>query len=836
MTAHPSSSDGPLARAEVPYRAVFAAATNLLALMDAEGRFVDVNAATLAALPGLGDIRGSDLVADPWDARGIVAPDREAAFERAIAGHTAGFSFEYAPDDETRLVFDLVLTPLLDDHGDVEYVLLEGTDVTGRERTARRATQAFDSLQAVYDRVSDAVVAVDTAGVVGHWNDRAAALFGTPPDDAVGRPLASVVPASVREPLLDAVETALDAGESTRHRVVAPDDSLALDVALFPAADGLSALVVDRTDELATERRLAEQEARHADLVEHLSEVVFRVDAEGRWRFLNPAWTAVLGHDVDGSLGDRFLDYVHPDDREHVDALCGSIMRGDRDACRTTVRFLTADDEARWVDVHARRTTGDSGAVATTGTIADVHERHEAEAELRRTTSRLATILQALPMAVIVEDETRTLSLANDAFGEYFDIDAPPEALVGTDCVAALDAALPQFADPEGVRAEVESLLSAREPAVGTLVEMADGRLLERSYLPTVVDGEHLGHIWLYADVTEVRRREHDLAAFKQVIDAADVGIGVTDDDGASHWYVNPAMLDLLGLDDPSEYLDASWEQFHDPEALARLKAETVPALRAGQPIHVESRIRRADGTDLPVDISLTPTADGQIVVFVRDSTERHEQEARLRRQNERLAEFASVVSHDLRNPLGVATGWLDLYRETEDPSALERVDRALDRMEALVTDLLALARNGQTVGDPAPTDLAAAVAEAWSTVDAPAATLTCETDATLLADEGRLVQALANLFRNAAEHAGPRVTVTVGTTDDGFYVEDDGPGIPADRSEQVFEHGFTTNQGGTGFGLAIVRAVAAAHGWSVRVVEGAAGGARFEFGDVRAD
>jgi PAS domain S-box-containing protein len=833
MTTH-SSSDVSPTHDGVPYRDVFASATNLLALLDAEGRFVDVNAATLAALPGLGDIRGSDLAADPWDARGIVAPDREAAFERAIGGHTAGFSFAYVPDDETRLVFDLVLTPLFDDGGDVEYILLEGTDVSGRERTARRATQAFDSLQAVYDRVSDAVVAVDTAGVVGHWNDRAAALFGTAPDDALGRPLASVVPDPVRGPFLEVVEAALDAGESTRHRVVAPDDSLALDVALFPAADGLSALVVDRTDELATERRLAEQEARHADLVEHLSEVVFRVDCEGRWRFLNPAWTEVLGYDAEDSLGDPFLDYVHPDDREHVDALCGSIMRGDRDACRTTVRFLTADGAPRWVDVHARRTTDDLAGVGTTGTIADVHERHEAEVELRRTTSRLATILQALPMAVLVEDETRTLSLTNEAFADYFGIEAPPEALVGADCAAALETALPQFAEPEAVAADVEALLAAKEPAVGTLVEMADGRLLERSYLPTVVDGEHLGHIWLYADVTETRRREHELAAFKQVIDAADVGIGVTDDDGASHWYVNPAMLDLLGLDDPNEYLDASLERFHDPEALARLKAEVGPALAEGRPVHVESWVRRTDGTDLPVDLSLTPTPDGHVVVFASDSTERHEHEAQLRRQNERLAEFASVVSHDLRNPLGVATGWLDLYRETDDASALERVDRALDRMEALVTDLLALARNGQTVGDPAPTDLAAAVAEAWSSVEAPAATLTCESDATLLADEGRLVQALANLFRNAVEHAGPRVSVTVGATDDGFYVADDGPGIPADRHEQVFEHGFTTNQGGTGFGLAIVRAVAAAHGWSVRVVEGTEGGARFEFGDVR--
>ncbi len=106
------------------------------------------------------------------------------------------------------------------------------------------------------------------------------------------------------------------------------------------------------------------------------------------------------------------------------------------------------------------------------------------------------------------------------------------------------------------------------------------------------------------------------------------------------------------------------------------------------------------------------------------------------------------------------------------------------------------------------------------------------------------------NLFRNSVEHgstssrtesddsvehgrcadgAAP-VTVSVGTTDDGFYVADDGVGIPPEERDDVFERGYTTSDTGTGFGLAIVVEVAQAHGWSVSVTESEDGGARFEF------
>ncbi|MFB6281909.1 MAG: GAF domain-containing sensor histidine kinase [Haloferacaceae archaeon] len=201
----------------------------------------------------------------------------------------------------------------------------------------------------------------------------------------------------------------------------------------------------------------------------------------------------------------------------------------------------------------------------------------------------------------------------------------------------------------------------------------------------------------------------------------------------------------------------------------------------------------------------------------------------RIERQRDRLEEFAGVVSHDLRNPLGIVRGYLDLAEETGDPEHFDRCHDALDRMEMLIDDLLALAREGEEVVDAESVSLADLAEDSWAFVDTADATLRVGTDRVVAGEANRLRQLFENLFRNAVEHGGGSVTVRVGDLPDGFYVEDDGPGIPADERGRIFEEGHSTTDGGTGFGLTIVERVADAHGWSVRAAEGSDGGARFE-------
>jgi PAS domain S-box-containing protein len=200
-----------------------------------------------------------------------------------------------------------------------------------------------------------------------------------------------------------------------------------------------------------------------------------------------------------------------------------------------------------------------------------------------------------------------------------------------------------------------------------------------------------------------------------------------------------------------------------------------------------------------------------------------------LQRQNERLEQFASIVSHDLRGPLNVLQGRLELAEETGDPAEFARCFTAVERMDAIIDDVLALSRAGDAIDETEPVEISGVATLAWDAVPTAEAGLDIVTDATVSADGSRLQQLFENLFRNSVEHGGDDVTVTVGGLEDGFYVEDDGAGIPEAERGEVFESGYSTATDGTGFGLAIVADIAEAHGWAIRVTDAESGGARFE-------
>ncbi|MEY7847657.1 sensor histidine kinase [Natrarchaeobius sp. A-rgal3] len=214
----------------------------------------------------------------------------------------------------------------------------------------------------------------------------------------------------------------------------------------------------------------------------------------------------------------------------------------------------------------------------------------------------------------------------------------------------------------------------------------------------------------------------------------------------------------------------------------------------------------------------------------------RRRQFERLEQQNERLERFASVVSHDLRNPLQVAQGRLDLLEPAVSDADREHVEHAresLDRMDSLISDVLSLAREGKELENPSKVRLSSVVANAWSVVACPDAELVvCNEEAVVVADVERLSSVFENLFRNAVEHGRTDATIEVGTTADGFYVADDGPGIPPEKRADVLERGYSSADG-TGLGLDIVSTIVDAHGWELSVSKSNGGGARFDVSGV---
>ncbi len=637
-----------------------------------------------------------------------------------------------------------------------------------------------------------------------------------------------------------------------------------------------------------TERVAEDTQQQLAELAEHTNDVLWTFSADwDELLFVNDAYEDIWGRSVASLEADprSFLDGVHPEDRERVEAAMSDLSAGEH--FDVEYRVNEAEDYGRWVWARGEPIIDDGEVVRVTGFSRDITERKARERDLQRTNAVLSTLVDTLPVGVLAEDADRNVLAANQRLVDIFGFSGAAGDLVGVDCERLAVEASDRFADPDEFVASVDELVAANESVVGEEVALADGRTFEQSHRPIELpDGR--GHLWTYRDVSERVGREKRLRALSETTrellsaesreQAAETAVAAARDivgleASAIHLYddeanalvpvaISEAARDII--DDPPTFTPGSsiaWRVFEDGEPLAVDDVHADPdAYRSDSPVRSEVFLPLGEhgilvsGSTSPAafdeqDVALGEVLAGNVVTAleqVERTAELRDRERELERQNERLSEFASVLSHDLRNPLNVAQGNLDLAREDCDSDHLDEAATAHERMQALIEDLLALTRDGGQATDVGAVDLRALAEESWAAVDTADAALTVDADATIRADEGRVRRLFENLFRNAVEHGSTvdryakrsedavedtndDVSVTVGELDGGFHVADDGPGIPESERERVFEYGYSTEDDGTGFGLRIVEQVVDAHDWSVRVTDGRDGGARFE-------
>lgn len=493
---------------------------------------------------------------------------------------------------------------------------------------------------------------------------------------------------------------------------------------------------------------------------------------------------------------------------------------------------------------------------------------------LVETNALLSTLFETLPVSVLAEDSSRNLLAINDRMIEMFDMPGSPQDVVGADCERLAEEVSELFVNPDEFVDRTNELVADKVPVSDEEWTLRDGRTLVRSHRPIELPSG-AGHLWVYQDVTDQVGREHQLEVLNEKMrdlmaantreSVAEIGVDAARDildleSNAIHLFdeetgglvpvaATRAVYDLV--DDIPTFSGGesiAWRVYEQGEARAVDDIHADPdvynpdsAVRSELHLPIDEFGILVAGSPTPAafdqqDLVLGEILAGNIATALEqvDQTERlREREAELSRQNERLEEFASVVSHDLRNPLNVASGRLGLLAEECDSEHVEHIEQAHTRMGALIDDLLALARQGNRVSDTESVDLDELVRTCWLNVATADATIEANVVRSFDADRSRLQQLLENLFRNAVDHAGEDVTVTVGELPDGFYVEDDGDGIPENEREEVFRTGYSPTEGGTGFGLSIVRQVAEAHGWEITATESSSGGTRFEITGV---
>jgi PAS domain S-box-containing protein len=436
----------------------------------------------------------------------------------------------------------------------------------------------------------------------------------------------------------------------------------------------------------------------------------------------------------------------------------------------------------------------------------------------------------------VIKDTDGRYQLMNTAAKEQLDIDPERDVVGLTDHDLFPEAVAEQF------RAEDQEVIDAGEPIEREEeVPMADDRSIYHTRKRPLVDADGTveGVCAISRDITERKDSQRDLREQKRqlqgVLDSVDASIWIRDLDSRFE-LVNQNVRAMFGLAGDADVVDEHPSDLFSEEIASQFVSNDREVIETGAPIERQEEMATERGTGTYLT-RITPLFDdGELLAtcgVATDITAQKERERRLERHNERLDQFASTLRHELRNPLNVPDGYLDVARETGSPEAFESCQTAVDQMQQLLEQTLSVLKRGEATLDETPLELGAMCEACWRGMPETGATVEFTTTREVVADEDRMTQLLGNLFRNAVEHGGPAVVVRVGDLETGFYVEDDGPGIPGDIREAVFEEGYSTSEAGTGLGLAVVEAVATAHGWNVRITDGPMGGARFEITDV---
>jgi PAS domain S-box-containing protein len=588
-----------------------------------------------------------------------------------------------------------------------------------------------------------------------------------------------------------------------------------------------------------SEQRRRESERRFREIAEVSPDTIFRLDTDGVFTFVSPVIESLLGYSPAELLGTNFQTYVPDESMETAVSGFSQVATGET-VRELELMLIDAAGDPVDVEVSASPVTHDGSVRFIQGLVRDLTERKERERDLRRYREYTDDMLDAIEDVLFVHDRSGDLQRWNESFAAVTGYDDDElAAMNGTDFVPA--------ADQERTAAAIDEVFETGRARVQAGLLTEDGTEIPYEYVGNRIvspDGTPL-LVGIGRDISERMKRERELQRLKAQYEALvgnipDMGVALFDQD-CRYTVAGGEELTAFGLT-PADFEGATPHDLF-PTAIADELEHNYREALEGRANRFEQQYQ-----DKRYQIRTVPVRDddGDIIsglAVSEDITDRRERQRTLERQNERLREFASVVSHDLRNPLNVAQGHLELARADCDSDHLNDMAAALERSHALIDDLLTLARSGDEVTETESLDLATVAERCWQNVPTEDATLAARTTRTIVADRGRLEQLLENLVGNAVEHGPPgpetqadtserdtgELTVTIGSLEDGFYVEDSGTGIPPGEHDDIFEAGYSTADDGTGFGLRIVKQIADAHGWTVTATDGESGGARFE-------
>jgi PAS domain S-box-containing protein len=496
--------------------------------------------------------------------------------------------------------------------------------------------------------------------------------------------------------------------------------------------------------------------------------------------------------------------------------------------------------------------------------LIDAKEALERKTEdLVHSLAMMRATLESTSNGILVTDANRAITGFNQNYIDMWRV--PREILDRRSHRKLLEITSQQFKRPHEYLARIEEIYASSPAETFDVLELADGRVLERFSKIQVVEERNVGRVWSFRDITQRIRVEEELRQQREWFEVTLSSIAdavITTDTEGNVTFLNPMAEMMTGwktAEASGQPLDKIFNIINeDTRKPAKSPVEIV--LRDGIVVGLANHtaLIGKDGTERSVEDSAAPIRDatgrisGAVMVF-HDVTQRRRAEKALKEADQRKDQFLAMLAHELRNPLvPIRNGLQILNLAGNNPAMAENarsiMDQALNQMVRLVDDLLDVSRitTGKLKLRKERVELATVVQSAVDTsrplieeqghkltITLPAASIVLDADPT------RLAQVFSNLLNNAAKYSeqGGHITLSAEPKADEVVVRvtDRGIGIPADHLPRIFqlfaqvETASDRSQGGLGIGLSLVKGLVEMHGGKIEAYsEGPGHGSEF--------
>ena len=589
------------------------------------------------------------------------------------------------------------------------------------------------------------------------------------------------------------------------------------------------------------ESLLDEKSSELQGVFENIVDAYVVMDLNGNFIKFNEAATKLFGYNI---AVDRVnvVDLIYKEDFKYamssfVDLQTKGLFK-DYEA-----RVYTKSKEVKWVHINASVIFNkDKKPVAAQGIVRDITDQKTSEGKLVESENRLASLVVNLDSGIVLEDENRNIVLTNNKFCELFGINANPKDLIGMDCVAASEQNKVLFKDPEGFIQRMQAIDVDKKTVIGDELEMLDGKILERNYMPIIVGEESKGFLWTFTDVTLKRTYSKSLEAQKQkyynII--ANMNLGMVElNNNDEILMVNQSFEEMSGYTEAEVIGKNARELFSSKEEAELLKEERSKR-KKGESNSYEFKAVCKAGKTRHWLVSGAPNynIDGDVIGSIGihlDITETKSLELqkaklleKLEKSNDELQEYAHIVSHDLKSPLRSIDALVSWIKEDNqgklDEGSLQNlglIETTLEKMEQLITDVLNYSSVGFDISEKTDVDLDSLVNELVTILYIPQhiTIKSLKVLPIIKGDKTKLQQVFQNLISNSVKFIDKESGSIIINVDDfkshyKFSIQDNGIGIDKKYHDKIFKifHSLKKSKDSSGIGLSIVKKIVNLH------------------------